>query len=116
MNADAGAASLKPPLLELRSVSKRFVKHLDIVSRVANVLGSHLREEVVHAVDRVTLTVREKEVVGLVGESGCGKSTTALAAIGYRSPGSLCGYCETDCVRSSAVVRIRLCSVAWAIG
>ena len=36
--------------------------------------------------------------------------------IDYRSPGSFCGYCETGWLRSSAALRIRLCSVAWAIG
>ena len=32
-----------------------------------------------HAVDRVSFTVARGEVVGLVGESGCGKSVTAPA-------------------------------------
>lgn len=38
-------------------------------------------EGVVKAVDGVSLTVKKKEVVGLVGESGCGKSTTALSVV-----------------------------------
>ncbi|MCZ2110467.1 MAG: ATP-binding cassette domain-containing protein, partial [Dehalococcoidia bacterium] len=33
----------------------------------------------VRAVDGVDFTLREKETVALVGESGCGKSVTALA-------------------------------------
>ena len=37
------------PLLELKGVSKRFVKPLDMVARVANVAGAEIREEVVHA-------------------------------------------------------------------
>jgi peptide/nickel transport system ATP-binding protein len=63
------------PLLELRGVSKRFERKLDFAGRLANRLGANLRETTVHAVDAVSLAVREGEVVGLVGESGCGKST-----------------------------------------
>jgi peptide/nickel transport system ATP-binding protein len=37
-----------------------------------------LKEGVVHAVDGVTLHVDEGETLGIVGESGCGKTMTAL--------------------------------------
>src|SRR5579875_1129365 len=39
----------------------------------------HLRNATVGAVDGVSFAVRAGECVGLVGESGCGKSTTGLA-------------------------------------
>jgi peptide/nickel transport system ATP-binding protein len=39
-------------------------------------------------VDSVSVRVGEGEAVGLVGESGCGKTTTAYAVLGYRQPGS----------------------------
>ena len=41
-----------------------------------------------HVVSDVSFELERGTILGLAGESGCGKSTTALAAIGYRSPGS----------------------------
>ena len=40
------------------------------------------RGRVLQAVDGITLDVREREVVGLVGESGCGKSTLGRTVVG----------------------------------
>lgn len=39
-------------------------------------------QETVHAINGVHLEVDENEVLGVIGESGCGKSVTALATMG----------------------------------
>jgi peptide/nickel transport system ATP-binding protein len=75
------------PLLELRGVSKTFRRPLDISSKLANVVtrplgGKQSKEEVCRAVDAVDLLIPRGQVVGLVGESGCGKSTVGRMAIG----------------------------------
>ncbi|HEY7015012.1 MAG TPA: dipeptide ABC transporter ATP-binding protein [Streptosporangiaceae bacterium] len=58
-----------PPLLELSGIVKHFpVRSGSLISR---------ERRVVHAVDGVSLEVRDGETLGLVGETGCGKSTLA---------------------------------------
>jgi oligopeptide transport system ATP-binding protein len=49
--------------------TKDVVKHFPLNDKVFGSSG------VIHAVDGVSITLREGEVLGVVGESGCGKST-----------------------------------------
>src|SRR5512135_1994446 len=46
----------------------------------------HLDEGIVKAVDGVTFEVRPNEVLGIVGESGCGKSVTMKAILRILEP------------------------------
>ena len=45
------------------------------------VVNFHTLDGVVHALDGVTFDVRKGEILGLVGETGCGKSATGLAIL-----------------------------------
>jgi peptide/nickel transport system ATP-binding protein len=74
------------PIIEVKDVTRQFVKPLDLAERIANRLGAGRREVVVHAVDAVSFSVAESEVVGLVGESGCGKSTIGRIIAGILDP------------------------------
>jgi oligopeptide/dipeptide ABC transporter ATP-binding protein len=58
------------PLLELRGVSIDF----------------QVEEGWLSAVDDANLEIPEGEIVGLVGESGCGKTTLAMAIVGLLAP------------------------------
>jgi len=67
-------------------------KSEDVLIRVEN-LVKHFpvpgkRKAVVHAVDDVSFSIRKGETLGLVGESGCGKSTVAKSIIRMHKPTS----------------------------
>src|SRR6185369_8473864 len=71
------------PIISIRDLRVYF----DLSSRglMAKMLG-RARERVVKAVDGISLDVREGETLGLVGESGCGKSTTGRAILQLVEP------------------------------
>ena len=63
------------PILELRDLSKSF-----------RVPGSLLKRKQFQAVQDVNLAVRQGETFGIVGESGCGKTTVARLIMGLEPP------------------------------
>jgi len=79
------------PLLSLDDVSVHFETE-------GGGLLSFLQEsDTVHAVDDVSLDIYENDVVALVGESGCGKTTLGKAAIaGQRPTSGTVSYREQD--------------------
>ena len=67
---------MNQPLLEVKDLQVRF----------------YLSERTVHAVNGVSFTVNNGQVVGIVGESGCGKSVTSLAIMRLiQKPGQIDG-------------------------
>ncbi|MEZ2121893.1 MULTISPECIES: ABC transporter ATP-binding protein [unclassified Corynebacterium] len=64
------------PIIELRDVSVTFRSRS----------GGIFRPNLVHAVRGVTMKLNPGETLGLVGESGCGKSTTARVMCGLQDP------------------------------
>ena len=48
--------------------------------------GTLLHPNLVHAVQNVSIKLMPGETIGIVGESGCGKSTTANVMCGLQAP------------------------------
>lgn len=74
----APIAAAAPPMLEAIDVTRMFM-----VSQ-----GFMRGKKPLHAVNGINLSIRQGEVVGLVGESGCGKTTLARMLLGLLPPSS----------------------------
>ena len=57
----------KPNVLEVNNLKTRF----------------HTQDGTVHAVNGVSFALREGELLGIVGESGCGKSVTVMSLLKF---------------------------------
>ena len=67
------------------------IKDDDVILNVENLVTYFYTEEgVVHAVEGVSFKIYEGKVLGLVGETGCGKSVTALSILQLiQTPGKI---------------------------
>ncbi|HKP69298.1 MAG TPA: dipeptide ABC transporter ATP-binding protein [Pyrinomonadaceae bacterium] len=74
MSSSAVTETSRPPLLEVRNL----VKHFPVDNS----------DDVVQAVDDVSFSIRSGETLGLVGESGCGKSTVGRNILRLQEPTS----------------------------
>jgi peptide/nickel transport system ATP-binding protein len=69
---------LRPAVLEVRDLAKRYPVTKGVVLR--------RRIGTITAVDGISFDVREGEALGLVGESGCGKTTTIMQILEMQPP------------------------------
>ena len=75
--AAAGGDGAGPPVLEVIDLKKHFPVRKGLLSRTTGK---------VHAVDGVSFRIGEGETLGLVGESGCGKSTVGRTVLRLLDP------------------------------
>ena len=69
------------PLIQVFNLKKYFIIETGFLQRIFSV-----KNEYVHAVDDISFSIHKGEIFCLVGESGCGKSTTANILVGLDKP------------------------------
>lgn len=82
---------------------ENLVRHYPVVTGLRSLFSAD-RHKLVRAVDDISFTVNDGEVLGIVGESGCGKSTTAKMLVGLEAPTAGRIRIDTD---DAAELRIR---------
>ena len=69
----------KTPILKVRNLTKRYPVKTSVFSR---------KKSYVHALEHVSFDVHKGETFAIVGESGCGKSTTGKCILRLSDPTS----------------------------
>ena len=81
-----GGSKLSKKLLDIRNLKKYF----------------QVKDGLLYAVDDISLTLGKGETLGLVGESGCGKSTAGRTILRLQEPtGGYIGYNGEDITKYS---------------
>ena len=74
-------------ILEVKNLEQKFNLNKGIIDKLKFKNGRLIKEErIVNAVNDISFDINEGEVFSLVGESGCGKSTTARTVIKLIEP------------------------------
>lgn len=68
---------MSAPLLEVRNLQKYFEQDVGVINRIIGRTKGDIQ-----AVDGVSLSVGDNETIGVIGESGCGKSTFLWTLMG----------------------------------
>ncbi len=98
MTGTSNAQGAGAPLLEVKDLVTHFPIKAGLFRKT---IGQ------VHAVDGVSLTVNEKETVGVVGESGCGKTTFGRSLLRLIEPTSGSVFFRGENVREASADRMR---------
>jgi peptide/nickel transport system ATP-binding protein len=70
-----------PPLFEVRNLETHFDRSSGIIQQFI-----HGKSEKIQAVDGVSFTLEAEDSIGIIGESGCGKTTLLMTLLGLEDP------------------------------